>query len=99
MANGGLPVLLFGQCGSMICTSAFQGTTRSISSRNSRLRVFFVDKFRPRLICFMAWIFAAQAGPGNEGPSGVLQTFPRRAHEAHAHPTIGQTKYSNLASC
>jgi len=30
----------------MISTRTFHGTTRSISSRNSRLRVFFVERFR-----------------------------------------------------
>src|SRR5215218_2759239 len=52
-ANGGRPVFARGQCGSTTCTSAGHGTTRSISSRNSRLRVFFVDRFRPSPSCFM----------------------------------------------
>lgn len=39
--------------GAAICASTPQGTTRSMSSKNSRLRVFFVDRFRPRPIRFM----------------------------------------------
>src|SRR5690242_6252893 len=76
IANGGRPVLLFGQCGSMISTNTFQGTTRSISSRNSRLRVFFVDRFSPRLACFMPHMLVARAVLGNACQPGVLQTFP-----------------------
>jgi hypothetical protein len=34
--------------------SAAHGTTRSIPSRNSRLRVFFVDRLRPSPSCFIA---------------------------------------------
>ena len=40
-------------------TSASHGTTRSISSRNSRLRVFFVDRFSPSPGCFMSIIVTA----------------------------------------
>jgi len=53
----------------------FKRATFSICSRNSRLRVFLVDRLRPRLICFMASIFCAHAGSGNKGPPEVLQTF------------------------
>ena len=76
IANGGRPVLARGQCGSTICTSTAHGTTRSISSRNSRLRVFFVDRFRPRPSCFiMGSIVAALEPSDKSGQHGVMQTF------------------------
>ena len=54
MAKGGRPVLDLGQCGSTTPTSTSHGTTLFICSRNSRLRVFLVDRFNPRLTCFMS---------------------------------------------
>jgi DNA-binding transcriptional LysR family regulator len=42
-------------------TSTAHGTTRSISSKNSRLRVFLVDRFRPSPSCFMVRIVPGRA--------------------------------------
>ena len=53
-AKGGRPRFPSGAYGVIRSTSACQGTTRSISSRNSRLRVRFVVRFSPRSACFMA---------------------------------------------
>ena len=53
-------------------------TTRPISSRNSRLRVFFVNRFSPRLACFMPQMLVVRAVLGNACRPGVLQTFPNR---------------------
>jgi hypothetical protein len=58
-ANGGRPPLVpgCGACGAISDTSSAHGTTRFISSRNSRLRVRLVLRSNPlslRLICFMA---------------------------------------------
>ena len=88
MANGGRPVLLFGQYGSMISTRTFHGATRSISSRNSRLRVFFVDRFRPSLACFMSSMFVALAARSNACQPEVLQTFPNVRRKG---PAVGKS--------
>ncbi len=57
-ANGGQPPLAprAGACGVISATSSDHGTTKFISSRNSRLRVLLVLRSKPaapRLICFM----------------------------------------------
>src|SRR5574337_988506 len=68
-AKGGRPPLApgVGACGAISDTSSAQGTTRFISSRNSRLRVLFVlrsNPLSPRLICFMsAMSHITRAGP------------------------------------
>src|SRR3954447_10048896 len=80
--NGGRPVLAFGQCGSTICTSTAHGTTRSISSKNSRLRVFFVERFRPSPSCFMLAIVAPAVTSGKTGQHGVMQTILRSPLQA-----------------
>src|SRR6218665_516368 len=59
-ANGGRPRLPSQAYRAISATNAAHGTTRSISARNSRLRVRFVVRFRPRSACFMAQIFSAQ---------------------------------------
>lgn len=46
--NGGRPVSPFGQCGSINLYSRDHITTRLISSKNSRLRVRLLDRFKPR---------------------------------------------------
>src|ERR1700712_5268675 len=51
--NGGRPRLPPGACGNTSATSSLHGTTRFISSRNSRLRVRLVVKSNPRLACLM----------------------------------------------
>ena len=51
--NGGRPRLPSGACGNISATSLPHGTTRFISSRNSRLRVRLVVKSNPRLACLM----------------------------------------------
>ena len=76
-ANGGRPVFERGQCGSTIAISADHGTTRSMSWRNSRLRVFLVDRFNPRLACFMAPSRSAPTVRVHASGGPVLQTFPK----------------------
>ena len=57
-ANGGRPRLPSGAYGAISITRSAHGTTRFISPKNSRLRVRFVDKFSPRSVHFMAYMFA-----------------------------------------
>ncbi|SPD37293.1 protein of unknown function (plasmid) [Cupriavidus taiwanensis] len=57
-ANGGRPRLPSGAYGAISITRSAHGTTRFISSRNSRLRVRLVDKFSPRSVCFMRHMLA-----------------------------------------
>ena len=52
-ANGGRPVLATGACGSMSASNCAQGTTCSISSSNTRLRVRRQLRSMARLVCFM----------------------------------------------
>ena len=75
-AKGGRPVFARGQCGSTICTSETQGATRSISSRNWRLRVFLVDKFSPSPSCFMGFFRLPLMDSTHANCGPVLQTFP-----------------------
>src|SRR5574337_947130 len=77
IAKGGRPVLARGLCGSTICTNALQGTTRSISSRNSRLRVFFVDRFKPRPSCVEGVTRLEIMASDHARAAPVLQTIPR----------------------
>lgn len=58
MTNGVRPRLPSGAYGVIKLTRTAHGTTRSISARNSRLRVRLV--VRPRSACFMAQILDAQ---------------------------------------
>lgn len=51
-ANGGRPVVATGEACAISPTSSRHGTTSSISSRNTALRVRLVLKFSPRLACF-----------------------------------------------
>lgn len=77
-ASGGRPVLARGECGSTICTSTTQGTTRSISSKNLALRVFLVEMFRPGPGCFVTvlWVAVMPSSRASHGP--VLQSFLNR---------------------
>jgi len=54
--------------------ATFHGTPVPVS-RNSRLRVFLVDRLRPRLICFNGLNFRRSRSLGNKGPPGFVQTF------------------------
>ena len=60
-ANGGRPRLPSGAYGVIRPTKAAHGTTRSISARNSRLRVRLVVRLRPRSACFMAHDFLSSS--------------------------------------
>src|SRR5581483_3795684 len=53
-ANGGRPRLPSGRYGDTSATNSAQGTTRSISSRNSRRLVRLAVIPRPRLCCFIS---------------------------------------------
>lgn len=71
-------VFAFGLYGCTDCTSAAHGTTHSISSRNSHLRVLLVDRFRPSSSCFMALIVAHHARSRYADRHGVMPPFPSR---------------------
>jgi hypothetical protein len=77
-AKGGRPVFARGQYGSTICTKEVHGTTRSISSKNSRLRDFFVDRFRPSPSCFITIERLPKRTSTHASNAPVLQTFPNR---------------------
>lgn len=62
----------------MSVAKADHGTTRFISSRNSRLRVFFVDRFSPRLSWFGAVTLLAITASTHPGCVPVLQTITWR---------------------
>ena len=49
--NGGRPLRPSGAYGAIKSTNSCHGTTCCICSRNSRLRVFLVERFRPRSNC------------------------------------------------
>jgi len=51
-ANGGRPVAATGEATAINATSSRHGTTNSISSRNTALRVRLVLKFSPSSACF-----------------------------------------------
>lgn len=51
--NGGRPLRPSGAYGAISASISLQGTTCCICSRNSRLRVFLVERFRPRSVCCM----------------------------------------------
>jgi hypothetical protein len=51
-ANGGRPVLATGEAVAIRETSSRHGTTNSISSRNTALRVRLVLRFSPSSACF-----------------------------------------------
>ena len=97
MGNGGLPVVAFGACGSTICTSAAHGTTRSICSRNSRLLVFFVDRFRPNPSCFMASMCDSEDISSHARFGRVLQTIPKYVGRGYTHLT-GRGNYTAAAN-
>jgi hypothetical protein len=88
--NGGRPVLARGQCGSISATSSPQGTTRSICSRNTRLRVFFTLRSNPRLACCIVMLlrFAGSVPRKHQARVGVLQTFPRSQEATPITSTI-----------
>ena len=104
--NGGRPVFARGQWGSTICTNAAQGTTRSISSKNLALRVFFVERFRPRPSCFMAVLRVVVTASRHASHGPVLQSFPsrwaavcamRRAPQDGQNPRRLQLKVTSLS--
>lgn len=74
--NGGRPRLPSGMNGAICATKSAHGTTRSISSRNSRRRVRFVDAPNPRLVCFMGSMVSGNQAGAKHMPGRVMQTFP-----------------------
>ena len=76
--HGGRPRVPTGECELINSTNAAHGTTRLISSRNARLRVRFIVRFRPRSACFMASIIPNPQALRNHSCPGYLQSVPRR---------------------
>ena len=74
--NGGRPRRPAGACGVTNATSVAQGTTRFISSRNSRLRVRLVERFNPRSACFIDQIVARRSASCNRESGRFVQTNP-----------------------
>lgn len=78
MPSGGRPVLARGKNGSITCTSAAHGATRSTSTRNSRLHVLFVSRFRPSPSGFVSKMGADADPSGNaDQPGGLLSVLIR----------------------
>ena len=78
----------WGSAARSIAASADHGTTRSISSRNSRLRVFFVDRFSPRSACFIMGARSTRCKGQRAGAAigRLVQSFPRRRRIASTAP-------------
>ena len=73
--NGGRPRLPSGMNGTISATRADHGTTRSISSRNSRRRVRFVEVPNPRLLCFMGSMVSGNQANAKHAFGRFMQTF------------------------
>ena len=63
--------------GAICATKSDHGTTRSISSRNSRRRVRFVDVPNPRLLCFMGSMVSGNQADAKHMSGRFMQTFPK----------------------
>ena len=104
-ANGGRPPLALGAgaCGAISDTSSAHGTTRFISSRNSRLRVRLVLRsypLSPRLICFMSAMshitrVAAGLCRPSLAPLEISDTLCFYSHGGEAPRTWGRYKMSD----
>ncbi|MCY1311198.1 hypothetical protein D9M70_614770 [compost metagenome] len=72
----GWPRLPSGAYGAISITKSAHGTTRFISSRNSRLRVRLVDKFSPRSACFMRYMLAGSTIHCKQIRRLIVQSIP-----------------------